>query len=303
MKKWVFFGIFLVFLAGCATDGKKEPQSYHIGTQGLELNFMYGNPPPKIYKGEELSIIIELKNKGAYPNPEENRGAFLDGKIYLHGYDTAYIDSFFPKQLPADLYGKDEFNSEGGYTTMTFQSSSVNMPDGADTIPQSVQASVCYRYQTTATPTVCIDPDPYSTKIKNKPCSINQVQMTSSQGAPVAVTRVEQDVLQSKIAFKITVSNVGGGRIVESNNLNKCPGNLDYYNTDIVYVSGEISNGNIYCKNNGQLRLRNNVGTIICEANKPESDLSAYKTPLKIKLDYAYTKTIRTDVRIVNLRG
>lgn len=304
MKKIIFLAILtaIMMLSSCANNTSESPNQIHIGSQGIEMKFMTGNPPSSIYKGEPLNIILEINNKGAYPNPEENVGQLFDGKVYLHGYDTTLIDSFFPKQMPSDLYGKDEFNSDGGYTTMTFLSQSVNLPDGADSLPTEIQASVCYRYQTIATPTVCIDPDPYTNKIKNKPCNINQVSMTSTQGAPVAVTKIEEDVLQNKIKFKITVSNVGGGLIVESNSMNKCPGNLDYYNTDIVYVSGEISNSNIYCTNNGQLKLKNGFGTILCDANKPGEEISAYRTPLKIKLDYAYTKNIKTSLKIVNNR-
>jgi len=306
MKKIILLAILSVILSlslsSCTNNTSNTPNQIHIGSQGVELNFMTGNPPSSVYKGEQLNIILEVKNKGAYPNTQENVGQLFDGKIYLYGYDTTLIDSFPAKQLPSDLYGKDEFNTEGGYATMNFLSQNVNLPQGADSLPTEIQAAVCYRYQTIASPTVCIDPDPYTNKIKNKPCNINQVSMTSTQGAPVAVTSVQEDVLQDKIKFKITVSNVGGGLIVEQNNINKCPANLDYLNTDIVYVSGEISNSNIYCTNNGQLKLRNGIGTILCDANKPVEEISAYRTPLKIKLDYGYTKNIKTSLRIVNNR-
>ena len=36
------------------------------GTQGIELKFMQGFPPPYIYDQNELTALIEVQNKGAH---------------------------------------------------------------------------------------------------------------------------------------------------------------------------------------------------------------------------------------------
>lgn len=304
MKKWMFLMALasLLMLSSCNQSTSGGSDLVHVGSQGVEITFVQNNPPSRIYAGEPLNVIVELANKGAYPNPDEQPGAYFDGKLYLGGYDTSLIEAFTAKQLPSDFYGKDKFNTDGGLTTINFQSGSVNLPTGTDTLDSSIQATVCYRYQTIATASVCVDPDPYSTKVKNKVCNINQISMSSTQGAPIAVSKVEEDVMSNKVRFKIYVSNVGGGSVFDGNSLSKCM-NLDKYDSanNIVYVSGEISGTNIACQNNGQVNLRNGNGIILCDAGMPADD-AAYRTPLNIKLDYAYKKDRIVNFKIVNTK-
>ncbi len=305
MRKLIFLMILasMLMLSSCTQSNTSGGSDIvHIGSQGVEITFVQNNPPSRIYAGEPLNVIVELANKGAYPNPDEQPGAYFDGKLYLGGYDTSLIEAFTAKQLPSDFYGKDKFNTEGGLTTVNFQSGSVNLPAGTDSSKQAIQATICYRYQTIATASVCIDPDPYSTKVKNKVCNINQISMSSTQGAPIAVSKVETDVLSSKIRFKIYVSNVGGGSVFDGNSLNKCM-NLDKYDSanNVVYVSGQISGTNIACQNNGQVNLRNGNQVILCDAGLPAGD-TAYRTPLNLKLDYAYKKDRIVNFEIMNTK-
>jgi hypothetical protein len=298
MKKALFLAItsMILVLAGCSSNAGIG------GTRGVEINFMTGNPPTTLYKGEPLSIVVEMRNNGIYPNPDDFPGSYFDGKLYLYGYDPSQIESFFPKQIPSDFYGRQSDGEggylEGSYTTLTFTSSSVNLPSGVNSADTKIMASVCYKYRTVSSPTVCVDPDPYTTKIKNKPCSIDQVSMSSQYG-PVVVSSVKEIASGDLVKFKISISNVGGGLIIDTNYMNNCPFSLDYTNTDTVYVSGILSSTNIYCDNNGKLHMKDGSGTILCSVSKPVEN-SAFKAPLRINLDYGYIKTIQTNLKILN---
>ena len=50
---------------------------------------------------------------------------------------------------------------------------------------------------------VCIDPDPYSVVQEQKVCNIGDVSVSGGQGAPIAVTRIEEEVGSDKIYFRI----------------------------------------------------------------------------------------------------
>ncbi len=294
--------IFLLIAGQACPRGAREEvveARYRVGSQGLVMDFMNNMPPPRIYDLDELRVGIELKNSGAYPSSVDGRD-FI-GKIYLRGFDPSYI--VFRegdwREIDRSLFGKDQYNPEGGYTIMDFTSSIIELPEGVESYRPTLLATACYEYQTIANPVVCIDPNPYSAEVREKVCTVHDVSLTT-QGGPVAVTRVDETIMKDKVQFKIYVQNVGGGLVVDINQLDACPGNLDYTNLDKVDFSGEISGEALYdCRpESWEINLYNNQGFIICYATKPATG-DAYETPLKIQLDYGYMSSISKQVEIV----
>ncbi len=304
-KKIGIIALITIFLliAGQACPRKAREEvvesKYRVGNQGLVLSFMNNMPPNKIYDLDELRVGIEIKNKGAYPSSTENKN-FI-GKLYLRGFDPNYIifDEGDWQEIDRNLFGKDQYNPEGGYSVVDFTSSIIQLPEGVESYKPALLATACYEYQTIATPVVCIDPNPYSAEVREKVCTVHDVSLTS-QGGPVAVTRVEEAVMKDKIQFKIYVQNVGDGLVVDVDQLDACPGRLDYTNLNRVDFSAEISGEPLYdCRpNDYQIDLYNNRGFIICYASKPTTG-DAYETPLKIQLDYGYMSSISKQIEII----
>jgi len=291
----------LVAGQACPRGGREDvvESRYRVGSEGLVLDFMRNMPPTKIYDLDELRIGVEISNRGAYP--DSAGGKDLVGKLYLRGFDPNYIvfDEGDWQEIDRRLFGKDQYNPEGGYELISFTSSTIELPGCIESYRPTLLATACYEYQTIANPVVCIDPNPYSTEVRERVCTIHDVSL-GSQGAPVAVTRVEEAVMKDKIQFKIYVQNVGGGLVVDIDQLNSCPGNLDYTNLNKVDFSGEISGEALFdCRpDDYEIDLYDNSGFIICYASKPASG-DAYETPLKIQLDYGYMSSISRQVEIV----
>ena len=327
--------ILLISVAACPTkknDAKKtKTEELRTGTDGLKIRFLPNNPPPTVFVGGNLQnkvdIAVEITNRGVYPQPEERQT--ITGKLYLSGYDKNIIDLAQPSydlSKSTALFGKTLINFEGGSDVATFNPQVKLESLKVDKYEPIFLATLCYEYQTIAGPSVCIDPDPYPTVKQKKVCEVKDITLTS-QGAPIAVTKVEEKALSEKTQFMITVKNVGGGDTLRirsdtqqtqgaaqqsGNSIDKCDpfgsSKITKEDIDKVYVK-EISIGEqpLQCwpfaesnakSDKGHIRLQNGEGSIICELVKENNAYpggsTAYTTPLKIELSYVYKTTAET---------
>jgi len=201
----------------------------------------------------------------------------------------------------------DDHNYPGGESTIVpFPARIQNTwPQGLDEANVNLLFTTCYAYATFATPTVCIDPDPFSQN--RKACLTSQVEMTSSQGAPVAVTSVRQESTPKSAIFTIYVQNVGGGTIIHPGDLELCspyyPGRLSAKSLDVVLLGSVRMSGSdqrLKCSPDDRtIRLREGRGQITCIYNyEYGTTKSAYKAPLIIELWYGYSQTQMRTVKI-----
>jgi hypothetical protein len=181
---------------------------------------------------------------------------------------------------------------------------------------------------TKASPTVCVDPDPFD-KRQEKVCQIGS-QILETQGAPVAVTKIEQEASTDKIQFKIHVENVGGGDVINSSSgaLARCSplgggllGRKDFDRVEVKSI--KIGSVDLWIKKEDEtvdkknkcspfadgsdniIRLFNGEGFVICTltVSKLSSSKieSAYTTPINIELKYNYRSTISKNIKISKL--
>ena len=340
------FGMMVVLLlafsaAGCDKIGKKEKdgEKFERGSSGLEMEFVQNYPQQKFLisnEDENILVAINVRNFGTYPTKTsklERSGEeviFGAGKIYLSGFDDRIIDIGKKSIGLSDLFLQpaSEINPKGGLDTAEFEGEIIADKIIVDKYEPTILATACYPYFTKASPTVCIDPFPFEQR-EEKVCQIGSTTLTS-QGAPIAVTKVEQEAATRKIQFKIHIKNVGTGDVIWDKDaltggekaiggkeglLNRCSplggGILDRKDFDRVQVESIMIGEDDMLKNgecspfadgtNNVVRLFNGEGFIICTYNVPQDTQTTYTTPLNIELRYAYRSTISKPITISKL--
>lgn len=221
--------------------------------------------------------------------------AMFSGLDFTRSFGVEYL-------LAGDTY---EFPG-GEIDYISFDGNIVTWPPGLDQTYQTFMVTNCYLYATYAAPIVCIDPTPFSED--RKVCRPKPYTGTKGQGAPVAVTYIEQENTPRQAIFTIHVKNVGGGQVYDPGMLELCspyfPGRVTSENLNIVYVGPIMVSGDLQrldCTPNDFVRLdpKTGEGIITCAYNIPFSGLrSAYQTPLVVELWYGYSKTIEKKVLI-----
>jgi hypothetical protein len=194
----------------------------------------------------------------------------------------------------------------GELAYLNFDGQILNWPQGLDQTYQTFMITNCYMYTTYAAPVVCIDPAPFSENAKV--CTPKTYTGTSGQGAPVAVTSIEQENTARQAIFTINIKNVGGGQVYDPGRLEKCspysPARVTQEDLNVVYVGDIRVSGDLQrleCTPNDFVRLDPTTGTgvITCSYEIPYTGLkSAYQAPLVVELWYGYSKTMEKRVLI-----
>lgn len=310
--------LLLVFsVAGCNKTGEKTDGTNFVGgPDGLVMSFVPNYPPGKIIltsTNEPISIIVEVKNKGTYP-PQGDK--FSNGAIHLSGFDTSIISITSSKSIPEmDLPAVSNINP-GGTDIAQFDGNINSNSIVVDNYNPTILVTACYPYVTKAVSTVCIDPEPFDTK-REKVCSTGN-QNLPNQGAPIAVTRIEQESARGKIYFKIAIKNVGRGDVLWGTAdgvavVNRCNPNqgtkLERKEFDRVKLK-KVKMGDSDRTTNcapfidgtpNRIGLFNGEGFVICSYDVPSTVQSAYTTPIDIELEYVYRSTISMPIQIKSL--
>lgn len=308
MVKKLLILLLILTLAACGpttTDQRAADTSFRTGSQGVELYFNTNLPPSRMYDGQEIGIVLDVYNRGATTLP-------TNSEIHISGFDNTIIQEFESTIATrrgeksfdiSGLEGKTQFNPEGGYDSAQFTGDVMSLKTrGIDVYRPTFLATACYEYETVASPTVCIDPDPFSPTAEERIC-IPQSVSAGSQGAPVAVTSVDVNARKGVTQFKIYIQNVGTGTLFKKGHqyLNRCDPYsgeaLDYNDIDFVRVEEvKLGSDTLSCRpldNQGYLRLNNGQGFILCETGTLSGPV--YSTPLTVRLGYGYrTSTTRT---------
>lgn len=298
----------MILLSSCNAmqiGTSKKPQNFREGTEGIALSFLPTIPKEIIVTSktnEPISFFIELKNNGAFPGA----GQSIDGSLWLSGFDPSIIEldqqsettAPFTSSAYGTLQGRTSTNAVGSSATHEFKGV---IKTGDEILSPgkyspTILANVCYSYETIANPVVCVEKDAFSIQNQRKPCVVSDISL-SSQGAPIAITKVETITTGDRVQFKMTVKNVGKGTVIDkgvSCNPKAVKGVLRYQLDLITISSVKISDQNLECNSPEQkVRLIDGVGFFTCSLEKsklPQQQL-AFTTPLDIALSYLYKET------------
>lgn len=303
MTKSQFFVVIVIilFVSGCNSSGEDTSSSdtgekYRTGTQGLTISFIPGAPPQKVFSDSEIAAIFQVKNKGA----TDVNNAIL----YLTGYDKKYLFGTDQEEQRFALGGKSPYNPDGELVELIEFNTRVNqLPEDIDKFKQTIKATLCYSYETFASPSICINPSIHTANAVESVCSVSPVSLSGGQGGPISVNKVEQEMIGTQILFKIYISNHGKGTPYIKSPDN-CHRSLKYNEVNLVNIdslsfsSFELGSS---CKPN-PIRLVNNNGFAVCSlASSGGFGTSSYITPLNIKLSYNYRDSIQKDFEVIQI--
>ncbi|PIN73456.1 hypothetical protein COV20_04495 [Candidatus Woesearchaeota archaeon CG10_big_fil_rev_8_21_14_0_10_45_16] len=307
------FVVLVLLVAGCgrvpgganARDTAALAREAQSGTQGVELEIQPNFPPATVYDLNDLTALVEVKNKGNF-NLERQ-----DCFVQITGFDPNIIRGGFGLPQPCSqstntLEGKNVYNIEGGFDQLEFTSPAIQLPDNVGEYNPTLQFVSCYNYQTHASPLVCVDPLFYQVSADQKTCQPRDVSTGGGQGAPVAVTNVNVDMIgQNRAVFEISIANLGGGTVLSPGaGIQNCGGAV-LSRQDLNKVQYEVrlsGQSPLNCKpRDGTVLLNNNQGKIVCTFNIPGT--LAYETPLQINLQYSYLDSQSRTLRIVKTPG
>jgi hypothetical protein len=291
--RWLVLAM-LLFLAACSSgtntgSGVSAGTNYHTGTDSLTMNFY--ELPSQVRSDQQFEVTVELANKGA---ETISSGAL---RLCLSGYDPYILPFGSPCQTTQQLDGKNAFNPEGSPLSYVTWRTGINLPSTvAEGFSQDLRVTGCYRYKTTANPTICVDPE--NVPGQKSKCTFTVKDVGSSQGGPLAVTDVQQDISSGRITLKITFENKGGGVAFSSGlPLSSC-NNLNARDTDVIEVSRVmVGQTQLSCRPGGTVKLLDGKGFVLCEGSI--SQQTYYTTPVTIILDYNYKKEISGSVQII----
>ena len=305
-KAIVVLVLSLFLLAACQQTRDERVQiNYRSGSQGLVLRFLPNLPPMRLYDDQEFNVVVEVLNAGASPAGKAG------DRVYLSGFDPTILTgvSTFGADIPPSE-GKTLYNMQGTQSYVDFKGIPQRLrAKKIDRYPFTLLATSCYNYKTIASENVCVDADPFAPTAKEKVCSSQPITF-GTQGAPIAVTKVDVEPSPGRTRFTIYVSNVGAGAVFRPglNYLQKCSpydakglgfGEVDMVRVNDIQVSGlsilascrPLDEGNL-------LRLYNGRGQIVCELRSPRTN-PAYFTPIVVDVEYGYRTTIATPVELI----
>ncbi|MBW2987870.1 hypothetical protein DRJ48_00675 [Candidatus Woesearchaeota archaeon] len=306
MKRLLMLALALLLIFGCGPSQQGDTaltRDYRTGTQALVLNFLPNAPPSEVFDTDEFVIGIEVRNKGAH--------TVTDGTIYLSGFDPRVFggglsgQGFSNNQIRLDeLPGKSFYNPDGGYAVYSITGRIT--PLQVNTYTPTILATACYTYSTEASADICIDPDPYSTQIKEKACTPSDITLSGGQGGPIEITQIEVDPTKNDVRLTFHIRNSGGGLVFDPGQLAECSPysqrgiTLEAKNTVRVdYVKVGIDRDiSSECQPRGELKLVDGSAVLMCKYTYPTQQ-GAYKTPVTIKLSYGYRSSTSRTVKII----
>ncbi|MBI3052136.1 hypothetical protein HYY74_06825 [Candidatus Woesearchaeota archaeon] len=296
--------IILVFaaiaIAGCGQQSAPDTRS---GTRGLEMSFIQGNPPDRFIVPGEMGISLQIKNTG---------WATAEGNVYLSGFDPSVLSDLRNPNgagIPYDglgIRGKSVGDSQGEIAWKDFKVNA-RLSDEVDVYRTRILATACYNYETIASTMVCVDPTPFGVTERQKVCTSAPVSL-SSQGAPVAVTRIEPSNAAGKIRFTIHVQNVGPGLVYQVDHEDGCqpygPGlkfeELNQIRVESVTIGGQPCNVDLG-NNEGFIKLIDGRKSFLCTYSIPGGQNAAFNSPIIIRLRYGYRDSVSKDLEIAKI--
>ncbi len=300
--------------------GDKKPDSGHvrITNDGIDFGFDIGG----VYVGfsghsggQGVNVGFKTPNGISYGFDSFSQGGTIKGmNVRISGnrigselgrFTLNMFSQYFGYNSIFALEGDTPETPNGGVEVYEFPAYIYDIPASLETFQQPILVTACFDYVTHATTMVCVDPKP-NTNVK-KVCKPGITTLSGGQGAPVAITKIEQQAGSRKTVFTISIKHhrkTTGDDVFDYYSLYKCDPEsgqiVKSTDKNVVYV-GKITLSGIplQCTPDNRIRLdAQGNGIISCTAYFDGAAETAYMSPMEIELWYGYSKSIQKTITI-----
>lgn len=187
----------LILLTSCENRRPTIP-NYYTGSEGVSIDFLNNMPPRDVFEKSITNVMLEVWNKGAYTIPDDEIVINLRfDPVYFKRDDSDpnYLLTSNPQGTLNSLSGKSEQWPEGEKFRLPLARLEVQeIPGTRETPTTNIEISTCYSYKTFFSEMICLDTDIY--EVDQNPICRNRGRYTySNQGAPIAINKIEVDML------------------------------------------------------------------------------------------------------------
>lgn len=289
--------LLVCLLVACIPLKQRPSTDLHIGTQGLEMEFIENAPPDSVYEMNTIPLVLSVKNNGA--------SDITNGYIAV-GVDK-YINLISSPLTFLNLRGRSVYSPEGDARYINLRANAKEIDPQSQIHSAEIRATACYPYQTRATANVCIDTTVYKPQVKNKACEVKPIKLSGGQGAPVGVTRVDTNMIpledgMLRPEFIIYLDNLGKGLIIDSGYVREACSAFSYGSSyyNVLRANVRLSDTILSCDQKIKI-LDKKDNFIKCIGEPLESTRGTYPAPLSIELDYGYMHSISKIIKIINI--
>ncbi len=261
----------LSFLSSCGSGGESVlDYNFKQGIAELNIKLFENAPPPEIYPDSEFKFIVELDNQAAYDA--------TDGTVRIVGLDPKYFIVSPAEQSFNSLLGRSLAVPSGEKSLdVQFAGHSQRLFEGAESYSQNYFLITKYNSQMDFTDTVCINPSLYRTY--NPGCEMEGRKSYDGQGAPVAVTQMEELVTPGSgaaVEFRFQIRNEGSGQV-------------GHLNLNDARLGNEL----LFCKFIGSKDPKSvviglNDPEVLLVCKKPLRELNAFTTAVSLSFSFDY---------------
>jgi hypothetical protein len=264
--------IIFLLLIGCSKSvGRTGQVNFKQGISELSLSFLENAPPENIYPDSEFSIVVKLENQAAY--------GLTEGSLKMVGLDEKYFFVTPTEQSLRVLEGRSLANPDGDKEFVEFSGRSGGLFQNAEKYTGNFFMKVDYNSEMEFSDTVCINANVYD--VYDSGCKVEQFKSYSGQGAPLAITKMEEIVGyggSSPTEFRFTLKNRGNGKV----------GN-------VIVRSAFIGGKELPCQFKGVEGIGTSISfkedkqeaTLVCK--KLMSQQGSYETAMSLKFVYDYS--------------
>lgn len=194
----------LLLLVGCGGQGVERSTAYNFkqGITEVEFRVLPNAPPEQIYPDSDFKIIVEVDNQAAYDA--------LDVEVHIVGINDYYflVDQM-PQQVPL-LAGRSALAPAGEKTFVEFDGRSQDLFQNAEEYNTLFFVNGRYTSRMDFVDSLCINQNLYA--VYDAGCEVEARKAYAGQGAPLAVTDVEEINSREGVEFRLHLKNRGNGK-------------------------------------------------------------------------------------------